>query len=212
MKKGSKMSMESCRKMREAAREDGRMPPSFKGKKHSEETKRKISKSEQGKVDSEETKKRRIASARSGEDNYFWKGGITPLRLLIKQNCKYRQWRSEVFTRDDFTCQVCGQRGGAINADHIKSFSLILDENNIKTVENALACEELWNINNGRTLCEECHRKTDNFGSKGRISYQKAKKRKDLFRNQKYTIGWTEAGEVPGWGNTKELMKVVISG
>jgi len=34
---------------------------------------------------------------------------------------------------------------------------------------------------------------------------------KDLFRNQKYTIGWTEANEVPGWGNTKKLMDAITS-
>jgi hypothetical protein len=26
---------------------------------------------------------------------------------------------------------------------------------------------------------------------------------KSQFRNQRYTKGWTEAGEVPGWGITK---------
>ena len=35
--------------------------------------------------------------------------------------------------------------------------------------------------------------------------------RKDQFRNQKYTIGWTEADEVPGWGNTEELMGAIMS-
>lgn len=33
--------------------------------------------------------------------------------------------------------------------------------------------------------------------------------KKSEFRNQKYTIGWTEADEVPGWGNTKELMDTI---
>jgi len=33
--------------------------------------------------------------------------------------------------------------------------------------------------------------------------------RKDQFRNQKYTIGWTESDEVPGWGNTKKLMDTI---
>lgn len=34
----------------------------------------------------------------------------------------------------------------------------IQEENNIKTLEDAENCEELWNINNGRTLCRNCHR------------------------------------------------------
>ena len=39
-----------------------------------------------------------------------------------------------------------------------------MEENNIKTLEEAENCEELWNINNGRTLCYPCHYKTDNYG------------------------------------------------
>jgi len=100
------------------------------------------------------------------EKHWWWKGGITPLRISIRECFQYRQWRSDIFTRDDFTCQICGKRGGKINADHIKSFSLILAENYIRTIEDALDCEELWNINNGRTLCEDCHHNTDTFGGK----------------------------------------------
>ena len=89
---------------------------------------------------------------------------ITPLNKQLRECFQYRQWRSDVFTKNDFTCQICGIRGGKIVADHIKPFSLILAENNIKTFEEGLECEELWNINNGRTLCEKCHWDTDTFG------------------------------------------------
>lgn len=30
----------------------------------------------------------------------------------------------------------------------------------IKSFEEANNCEELWNINNGKTLCRKCHDKT----------------------------------------------------
>ncbi len=96
-----------------------------------------------------------------GEKCHFWKGGITPIKRQIRNSFRYRQWRSDIFTRDNFTCVLCGKRGGWIEADHYpKKFSDILKENNIKTVEQALLCEELWNINNGRTLCKDCHNKT----------------------------------------------------
>jgi hypothetical protein len=94
---------------------------------------------------------------------YFWKGGITPLRMQIRASFRYRQWISDVFTRDDFTCQECGKRGGTLNAHHIKPFFLICEENKIITYEQALDCEELWNINNGKTLCERCHSKTKGY-------------------------------------------------
>lgn len=97
------------------------------------------------------------AKLRIKEKSPSWKGGITPLVNQIRHCFKYRQWRSDVFTRDDFTCQKCGKRGGDLEAHHLKEFNLILKANNIKTLEEALVREELWNINNGRTLCLKCH-------------------------------------------------------
>jgi len=76
---------------------------------------------------------------------------------------EYRQWKSDVFTRDNFTCQMCYTRGGYLHAHHIKSFAIIMKENNIKSVEEALKCVELWNINNGQTLCLDCHKETDTY-------------------------------------------------
>lgn len=94
----------------------------------------------------------------SKEKNCRWKGGITPLNKVIRHCFKYRQWISDIFTRDDYTCQKCGQRGCYLEAHHIKEFHIIMEENKIKSIEQALDCEELWNINNGKTLCKKCHR------------------------------------------------------
>ncbi len=93
-----------------------------------------------------------------GEKGSNWKGGISTLVQLIRKSFKYRQWRSDVFTRDDFTCQGCFIRGGTLHAHHIKYFSVIFSDNEIKTMNDAINCEELWNINNGRTLCKSCHK------------------------------------------------------
>jgi len=87
------------------------------------------------------------------------KGGVTPIRKILQTKFEYRQWRSDVFTRDDFICQVCGVKGGRLNAHHIKSFYTIIQYYEITTYEEALECDELWNINNGITLCVECHKK-----------------------------------------------------
>ena len=101
----------------------------------------------------------------------FKSQGKCELQEIIRHCYKYRQWRSDVFTRDNFTCQECGLIGGKLNADHIKPFSWIIKDNNIKTLEEAMNCEELWNINNGRTLCLECHKKTDTFMLGSRYNY-----------------------------------------
>jgi hypothetical protein len=135
------------------------------GKHHSEETKRKISESERGKCYSNESRELMSAARRGkpnlvlcGERNPAWKGGVTPLVQLIRHSFKYRQWISDVFVKDDYTCQKCGERGVRLNAHHIKLFSQILFDNKITTLSQALECEKLWNVNNGKTLCELCHK------------------------------------------------------
>jgi len=121
-------------------------------------------------VSDETRNKKRIAQ--TGELGSNWKGGITSLVKLIRRCFKYRQWVSDIFTRDDYTCQECGVKGGTIHADHFpKTFSNIFHENNIKSLEEALNCEEFWNINNGRTLCKPCHMKTDTWGAKKQKAY-----------------------------------------
>ncbi len=140
----------------------------FFGKKHSKETRKKMSKNSahnkywKGKKLSEKTRKKMSLvnmNIHRGELSPLWKGGITSLNKTIRQCFKMRQWISDIFTRDDFTCQDCNIRGGILNAHHIKRFAIIVKENGINTLEEALLCEELWNLNNGKTLCKKCHKK-----------------------------------------------------
>ena len=138
---------------------------------HSKNTKEKISLSKKGKPLSEEHKiNLRIPHIGSGiykhklisDKHPNWKGGITPLTKVIRHSFKYRQWRSDIFTRDNFICQECFLENCYLEAHHIDKFSNIIERNKIKTLEKALNCEELWNINNGITLCNKCHNKTKN--------------------------------------------------
>jgi len=159
----------------------------FLGKKHTEETKskmrspktdehkKKLSIGKKGKTykeigrspTSDSTRiKMSINNGQRGDKSIFWKGGTTKIADSIRNSFVYRQWRSDVYQRDNYICQVCGKRGGRLQADHVKQFAVILNENNIECVEEALDCEELWNINNGRTLCENCHKKTDTYLNK----------------------------------------------
>jgi hypothetical protein len=99
---------------------------------------------------------------RQGAGNINWKGGITPENTRIRSSKEYIAWREGVFMRDDYTCRFCGARSGngkavILNADHIKPF--------------ALFPELRLDLGNGRTLCEECHRKTDTFAGRMR-NYQ----------------------------------------
>ena len=100
---------------------------------------------------SEETK-RKISKAHTGEKSRFWRGGITPINKKIRASFESKLWRKSVFERDKYTCIWCGQIGGNLEADHIKPF--------------ALFPELRFAIDNGRTLCHECHITTDDWGFK----------------------------------------------
>lgn len=108
--------------------------------------------------------RQKLSESHRGKQNGMWKGGRRTLEKQIRQLYKYRLWRSDVFQRDGFVCQDC-DKGGRIEPHHIKHYASILDEYEIKTAEDALECEELWNINNGVTLCRPCHqeRHENNF-------------------------------------------------
>lgn len=85
-----------------------------------------------------------------GEKHWNWKGGTTPKNKLVRQSYKFKTWRQQIFERDNFTCQVCGKRGGELHPDHILPFSLFP--------------EHRFELDNGRTLCRECHIKTPTWG------------------------------------------------
>ena len=104
--------------------------------------------------------KGKIWIERRGANNNRWKGGITPLIRQIRNCLEYRQWRSDVVTKDGWRCIFCGSNE-RLEVDHYpKTFSSIFDEYKISSMEEAINCTELWNINNGRTLCHKCHLKS----------------------------------------------------
>ena len=83
-----------------------------------------------------------------GEKCHLWKGGISKAykseRELAMQTIEYKLWRNAVFERDGWTCIGCGQKGGILQADHIKPWKLYP--------------ELRYKVSNGRTLCKECHK------------------------------------------------------
>lgn len=104
-----------------------------------------------------------------GSNNWSWKGGVTKLKNKIRKLPEYAIWRTEIYNRDNYTCTICGnksQKGNRVilNCDHIIPLSKIVEEYNITSIEDAISCQELWDIDNGRTLCYDCHLGTETYG------------------------------------------------
>lgn len=82
-----------------------------------------------------------------GDGNYFWNGGIAGENDILRHRREYKEWRTAVYERDDYTCQCCGEKGGRLNAHHINQF--------------ADYPELRYDINNGITMCTKCHDSTE---------------------------------------------------
>lgn len=86
----------------------------------------------------------KIRAKMMGENNHSWRGGISPENKRIRTCAEMRRWIKNVLTRDNFTCRECGNVETQLNAHHIKSFRDFP--------------ELRFNVDNGITLCEKCHK------------------------------------------------------
>jgi len=118
-----------------------------------------------GQSPSDETR-RKMSESQKGDKCYNWKGGITAVNHAIRTCLQYREWIMSVFKRDNFTCQDCGATKVYLHAHHIRLFSDIMQEYGITSLEEALLCDVLWDVSNGQSLCELCH-KREHFGVAG---------------------------------------------
>ena len=90
-----------------------------------------------------------ILKSQVGNNNPNWRDDLTDedrTEMCNKRRLmtpKYNIWRHSVFSRDEYTCQICGSRGD-IQAHHIKRW--------------ANHPELRYDINNGVTLCKKCHK------------------------------------------------------
>lgn len=99
-----------------------------------------------------------LSELKRGENNPAWVDGRSKLTSQVRKCLKNREWRTSIFERDNYTCVLCSKRGGYLEVDHYPTeFAKIWSEEKINSLEQALACGRFWDIENGRTLCKECH-------------------------------------------------------
>lgn len=102
---------------------------------------------------SNECYKINIGKFYSGENNSNWNHSLTEEERKIKRRYpEYYKWRSDVYERDSYTCQCCGNnKSGSLIAHHLNSY------NSDK--------EHRTDINNGVTVCKKCHKEFhDKYG------------------------------------------------
>jgi uncharacterized protein YlzI (FlbEa/FlbD family) len=98
----------------------------------------------------DEKTKIKISASLQGIDEKDWNGFKEDINSLIRKSKEYQNWRKQVFERDKYTCQECGAKSGNgkkiyLHAHHIKEFSKYP--------------EKRFNLDNGKTLCVDCHHK-----------------------------------------------------
>ncbi len=154
--KGHKVSIETRKKLSQRIG----IGKWMKGRKLSEATKEKIKKNHKGMLGRKHTEEARKKMSKShkgkshpwnqGKNNPNWKGGKQ--REKHNGDWRYIKWRKSVFIRDDFTCQTCKKVGGYLEAHHIKSW--------------AKYPKLRYDVQNGITLCKECHKSITNLKKK----------------------------------------------
>lgn len=105
---------------------------------YSEETLKKISETGKGRKHTEETKQRIAEKVRTGKSRISW---------------AFKNWRKQVFERDKYICQNCGNiEIKKLHPHHIIPWRI---------------CEEKrFDVTNGTTLCSSCHGKLEGFQKK----------------------------------------------
>ena len=69
--------------------------------------------------------------------------GSTSENKIARMSIDFKDWRMQVFERDEYTCRGCYRMGGRLVPHHIFSFTKYV--------------KDRYNVDNGITLCENCH-------------------------------------------------------
>jgi hypothetical protein len=85
-----------------------------------------------------------ILSEMKGENHPSWNPLLTDEDRKNRRNSSaVENWRTQVFARDGYTCQVCHRKGVYLNAHHKDGWCWCVDRR--------------FDVDNGISLCKECH-------------------------------------------------------
>lgn len=73
----------------------------------------------------------------------------------LRTHEKYDEWRAKVFKRDKYECSKCGTKKN-LHAHHINQLYDICDKYDMN-IDKILNSKEFNDIDNGITLCQDCH-------------------------------------------------------
>lgn len=80
-----------------------------------------------------------------GDKSPHWNPNLTDEeRKENRDDILNRKWRENIYKRDKYTCQCCKNKGGKLEAHHKNSYKSNINGR--------------YDLSNGVTLCEKCHR------------------------------------------------------
>jgi hypothetical protein len=105
------------------------------------------------------------------EKRHSEKKHISTLRVCIRRLSEYADWRDSCLKRDNYRCQDCSRESN-LEVHHCpKPFVILfyeflrqhprlsLVENREELVKLAKIWTPFWDVDNGKTLCVDCHKK-----------------------------------------------------
>jgi hypothetical protein len=97
-----------------------------------------------------------------GEKHPNWQGGTKTLSQAIRTLTIYQEWRRQILIKDNYICRICNSKANEV--DHIIPISILLKTFSIKNTQEAINKKELWRLEIGRSLCNNCHKQTPTYG------------------------------------------------
>lgn len=104
----------------------------------------------------------KMSNAQAGDKSHRWKGGITPVYKAIRGRLEYKRWCKALLEKNNYTDFFTGARGGLLSCHHLISVSLLIRLYKVETIDQALACPYIWDLQNGIVMLKTAHDKFHN--------------------------------------------------